>query len=163
MLFSGSVRSNVDLLGVHDDAAIWSALDRAGLGPAIREIEQVTDAGITMKAGLDSMVTEGGLSLSAGQRQLMCLSRALLRNTKILLLDEATASVDSDTDEMVQRTIRQEFAHATRLVIAHRLDTIIDCSRVLVLQAGNIEEFASPHELLQNPEAFPSPPSHRQS
>jgi len=154
VLFSGSVRANVDLVGVHDDASIWSALDRAGLGQAIREIEQVTEAGITMKPGLDSNVTEGGLSLSAGQRQLMCLSRALLRNTKILLLDEATASVDSETDEQVQRTIRSEFGDATCLVIAHRLDTIIDSSRILVLDNGSLAEFDTPHNLLQKPQGI---------
>jgi len=151
VLFTGTVRNNVDLLGVHDDAAIWSALERSGLKEAITSIEQVTDAGIRLKPGLDSAIAEGGSSLSAGQRQLMCLSRALLRNTRILLLDEATASVDSTTDEMVQRTIRKEFSHATCLVIAHRLDTIIDSSRVLVLHGGEIAEFDTPNNLLQNP------------
>lgn len=96
------------------------------------------------------MVSEGGDNFSAGQRQLICLARALLRHTKILLLDEATASVDLSTDNLIQQTIRKEFADCTILTIAHRINTIMDSDRVMVLDKGRIVEFASPQELLEN-------------
>jgi len=148
MLFTGSIRTNVDILGGHGDPAIWSALERAGLGSTVRDMVQDSEAGASMKLGLDSVVAEGGLSLSAGQRQLLCLARALLRDSKVLMLDEATASVDATTDEYVQRAIRAEFKSATCLVIAHRLDTIIDSDRVMVLDKGSVVELDSPQQLL---------------
>ena len=95
-------------------------------------------------------VNEGGENLSVGQRQLVCLARALLRKTKVLILDEATAAIDLETDDLIQATIRQEFADCTVLTIAHRLNTIMDSSRVLVLDAGRIAEFESPQNLLRN-------------
>lgn len=95
-------------------------------------------------------VTEGGENLSVGQRQLICLGRALLRKTKVLILDEATAAVDLETDDLIQRTIRTEFTDCTVLTIAHRLNTILDSDRVIVLDKGNIVEFDSPNNLLQD-------------
>lgn len=95
-------------------------------------------------------MTEGGENLSVGQRQLICLSRALLRKTKVLILDEATAAVDLETDDLIQKTIRSEFKNCTVLTIAHRLNTIMDSDRVIVLDKGNIVEFDAPATLLQN-------------
>lgn len=94
--------------------------------------------------------SEGGENLSVGQRQLLCLARALLRKTRILVLDEATASVDYNTDDLIQKTIRSEFTESTVLTIAHRLNTIMDNSRIIVLDKGEIVEFDSPMNLLQN-------------
>lgn len=95
-------------------------------------------------------VAEGGENLSVGQRQLICLSRALLRKTKVLILDEATAAVDLETDDLIQKTIRTEFKDCTVLTIAHRLNTIMDSDRVIVLDKGRIVEFDSPPNLLAN-------------
>lgn len=103
-----------------------------------------------LAAGLNHEVTEGGENLSVGQRQLICLSRALLRKTKVLILDEATAAVDLETDDLIQKTIRSEFKDCTVLTIAHRLNTIMDSDRVIVLDKGNIVEFESPEHLLSN-------------
>ena len=104
--------------------------------------------------GLQHQITEGGSNLSVGQRQLMCLARALLRKTKVLILDEATAAVDLETDDLVQATIRQEFSECTVITIAHRLNTIMDTNRVMVLDQGNIAEFDSPDNLLANKETI---------
>lgn len=95
-------------------------------------------------------MSEGGDNLSIGQRQLVCLARALLRRTNVLVLDEATAAVDLETDALIQATIRQEFQHCTVLTIAHRLHTILDSDRVLVLDGGKVAEFDSPKALLAN-------------
>merc|ERR1711972_104713 len=91
--------------------------------------------------GLDHEITEGGSNLSVVQRQLVCLARALLRKTKVLILDEATAAVDLETDDLIQATIREEFKNSTVLTIAHRLNTIMDYDRIMVLDAGEIAEF----------------------
>lgn len=101
-----------------------------------------------MPAGLNHEVSEGGENLSVGQRQLICLTRALLRKSKVLILDEATAAVDLETDDLIQRTIRTEFKDCTILTIAHRLNTILDSDRVIVLDKGNIVEFDSPANLM---------------
>ena len=100
---------------------------------------------------LKEEVAEGGENFSAGQRQLICISRALLRKPKILVLDEATASIDNETDELIQRLVRVSFKNCTVLTIAHRLNTIIDSDRVMVLDQGNMMEFDSPDALLSNP------------
>ncbi|XP_010051993.2 ABC transporter C family member 12 [Eucalyptus grandis] len=140
VLFSGAVRFNLDPFNEHDDADLWEALERAHLKDVIRRNFY----------GLDAEVSEGGENFSVGQRQLLCLARALLRRSKILVLDEATAAVDVRTDALVQKTIREEFTCCTMLIIAHRLNTIIDSDRVLVLDAGQVAEHDTPENLLSN-------------
>lgn len=140
VLFSGSIRFNLDPFNEHNDASIWEALDRAHLKDVIRR----------NSLGLDAEVAESGENFSVGQRQLLSLARALLRRSKILVLDEATAAVDVGTDALIQRTIRDEFKSCTMLIIAHRLNTIIDCDRILVLDAGRALEMDTPEHLLLN-------------
>ena len=106
-----------------------------------------------LTAGLDHVIVEGGGNLSVGQRQLVCLARAILRKTKILVLDEATAAVDLETDDLIQATIREEFSDCTVLTIAHRIKTILDNDRVLVMESGNIKEFDQPDVLLNDKES----------
>ncbi|XP_059683666.1 ATP-binding cassette sub-family C member 10 [Gavia stellata] len=137
-LFSGSVRENLDPQGKHTDAELHEVLEQCHLWDAI-----------TQMGGLDSELGERGKSLSVGQRQLVCLARALLTRAKVLCIDEATASVDQKTDQLLQQTIRQRFADKTVLTIAHRLNTILDSDRVLVMQAGRVAELDSPTRLSQ--------------
>ncbi|XP_026281245.2 multidrug resistance-associated protein 1 isoform X2 [Frankliniella occidentalis] len=138
VLFSGSMRLNLDPFGSFKDDDIWRALEHAHLKSFVKGLA----------AGLEHEVTEGGENLSVGQRQLICLARALLRKTKVLVLDEATAAVDLETDDLIQRTIREEFKECTILTIAHRLNTIMDSDRVLVLDQGKVVEYESPDALL---------------
>ncbi|GBF89551.1 canalicular multispecific organic anion transporter [Raphidocelis subcapitata] len=139
VIFSGSVRSNLDPFGeAPGDGAIWEALRRAGVDDAVR----------ALGSGLDSSIQEGGTNLSAGQRQLLCMARALLRSTRVLVLDEATSNVDAASDALIQATIRTAFADCTVLTIAHRLHTIGDADRVMVLDAGQLVEFDSPGRLM---------------
>nr|XP_027190431.1 ABC transporter C family member 12-like isoform X3 [Cicer arietinum] len=139
---NGTVRFNLDPFNEHNDADLWEALERAHLKDVIRR----------NSCGLDAQVSEGGDNFSVGQRQLLSLARALLRRSKILVLDEATAAVDVRTDALIQKTIRQEFYSCTMLIIAHRLNTIIDCNRILLLDTGKVLEYSSPEKLLQNEE-----------
>lgn len=138
VLFSGSMRYNLDPFDEFADDKLWSALDEVNLKQFISE----------MPAGLNTKISEGGTNFSVGQRQLVCLARAILRENKILLMDEATANVDPQTDALIQNTIRQKFAECTVLTIAHRLNTVVDSDRILVMDAGRVVEFAPPHELL---------------
>ncbi|XP_058197322.1 ABC transporter C family member 2-like isoform X5 [Rhododendron vialii] len=140
VLLSGTVRFNLDPFSEHNDADLWEALERAHLKDVIRR----------NALGLDAEVSEGGENFSVGQRQLLSLARALLRRSKILVLDEATAAVDVRTDSLIQRTIREEFKYCTMLIIAHRLNTIIDSDRILVLDAGQVIEYETPEKLLLN-------------
>lgn len=140
VLFSGTLRMNLDPFNIYSDEKIWSALEHAHL----------KDFASSLSSGLQHQVSEGGDNLSVGQRQLVCLARALLRKTRVLILDEATAAVDMETDDLIQQTIRKEFISCTVLTIAHRLNTIMDSSRVLVLDKGEIKEFDAPAVLLSN-------------
>ncbi|NXU44715.1 MRP7 protein, partial [Drymodes brunneopygia] len=137
-LFSGSIRENLDPQGKRTDAELHEVLEQCHLWDAV-----------TQMGGLDSELGERGKSLSVGQRQLVCLARALLTQAKVLCIDEATASVDQKTDQLLQQTIRQRFADKTVLTIAHRLNTILDSDRVLVMQAGRVAELDSPARLSQ--------------
>ncbi|XP_059794613.1 ATP-binding cassette sub-family C member 10 isoform X5 [Balaenoptera ricei] len=142
-LFSGTVRENLDPRGLYEDRALWQALEQCHLSEVI----------ISM-GGLDGELGEGGRSLSLGQRQLLCLARALLTDAKILCIDEATASVDQKTDQLLQQTICKRFANKTVLTIAHRLNTILNSDRVLVLQAGRVAELDSPAVLRSQPHSL---------
>ena len=102
-----------------------------------------------MQGGLDAVLGESGSNLSSGQRQLLCMARALLRNAKVLVLDEATSNVDTASDALIQETVRAAFADCTVLTIAHRLHSILDSDRVLVLEDGRVKEFDTPERLLQ--------------
>uniref|UniRef100_A0A183ED58 ABC transporter domain-containing protein n=1 Tax=Gongylonema pulchrum TaxID=637853 RepID=A0A183ED58_9BILA len=138
VLFSGSLRFNLDPFQNYSDEEIWKTLEHAHLKAFASNLP----------AGLQYKITEGGENISVGQRQLICLARALLRKSKVLVLDEATAAVDLATDSLIQETIRREFATSTVLTIAHRLNTILDYDRILVLDKGLIREFDSPGALL---------------
>ncbi|XP_071386567.1 ATP-binding cassette sub-family C member 2 [Centroberyx affinis] len=139
VLFSGTLRMNLDPFETVSDEEIWRVL----------ELSHLKDYVTGLQKGLQHEVAEGGENLSVGQRQLLCLSRALLRKSRILILDEATAAVDLETDNLIQTTIRKEFSHCTVLTIAHRLHSIMDSSRVMVLDAGKIVEFDSPSNLFE--------------
>ncbi|CAG5125083.1 unnamed protein product, partial [Candidula unifasciata] len=140
VLFSGSLRSNFDPFDQFTDEDIWKSIEHCHLKGFVE----------TLAEGLDFVVGEGGDNLSVGQRQLICLGRALLRKTRILVLDEATAAVDVKTDELIQKTIKSEFESCTVLTIAHRLNTIMDYDKILVLDQGRIVEYDRPSVLLEN-------------
>uniref|UniRef100_A0A3P8P9I6 ATP-binding cassette, sub-family C (CFTR/MRP), member 2 n=1 Tax=Astatotilapia calliptera TaxID=8154 RepID=A0A3P8P9I6_ASTCA len=139
VLFSGSLRMNLDPFDKFSDEEIWRVLELSHLKSYVSGLQE----------GLQHKVAEGGENLSVGQRQLLCLARALLRKSRILILDEATAAVDLETDNLIQNTIRKEFSDCTVLTIAHRLHSIMDSSRVMVLDAGKVVEFDSPSNLLE--------------
>ncbi|XP_040575219.1 ATP-binding cassette sub-family C member 4 isoform X2 [Lepeophtheirus salmonis] len=141
ILFNGSIRKNLDPFNEFTDVQIWNALEQAKL------YDIVVDLG----HGLDSVVLEFGSNFSVGQRQLFCLARAILRRNKVLIMDEATANVDPFTDSLIQEAIRKEFKDCTVFTIAHRLYTVMDSDRMLVLQNGEIEEFGTPKDLLKDP------------
>ncbi|XP_005872114.1 PREDICTED: multidrug resistance-associated protein 1 [Myotis brandtii] len=139
ILFSGSLRMNLDPFSQYSDEEVWTSLELAHLKNFVSALPDK----------LNHECTEGGENLSVGQRQLVCLARALLRKTKILVLDEATAAVDLETDDLIQSTIRTQFDDCTVLTIAHRLNTIMDYTRVIVLDKGEIQECGAPSDLLQ--------------
>ncbi|ESR35336.1 hypothetical protein CICLE_v10004149mg [Citrus x clementina] len=138
-LFNGTVRYNLDPLSQHTDQEIWEVLAKCHLGEAVREKEN----------GLDSLVVEDGSNWSMGQRQLFCLGRALLRRSRILVLDEATASIDNATDMILQKTIRAEFADCTVITVAHRIPMVMDCTMVLAISDGKLAECDEPMELMK--------------
>ncbi|XP_056698803.1 ABC transporter C family member 3 [Spinacia oleracea] len=139
-MFEGTVRSNLDPLEEYSDEQIWEALDKCQLGDEVR----------TKEGKLDSIVTENGENWSMGQRQLVCLGRVLLKRSKVLILDEATASVDTATDNLIQQTLSQHFSDSTVIIIAHRITSVIDSDMVVLLSHGLVEECDSPLKLLEN-------------
>ncbi|XP_060027480.1 ATP-binding cassette sub-family C member 2 isoform X2 [Erinaceus europaeus] len=144
VLFSGTLRMNLDPFNHYSDEDIWKALELAHLKSFVSGLQ----------LGLSYEVAEAGDNLSIGQRQLLCLARALLRKSKILIMDEATAAVDLETDHLIQTTIQSEFSHCTVITIAHRLHTIMDCDKIMVLDSGKIVQYDSPEELLKKPGPF---------
>lgn len=136
--FSGTVRSNLDMFGEHDDHRVLEALRACGLQETMAE-----------EVGLEYEIEEGGWNLSVGQRQLLCLGRALLQDSQILVLDEATSSVSQHADAQIQRTIREEMGHCTVLKVAHRLHTVMQCDRIIVMDKGRVVEEGRPWELLE--------------
>ncbi|RVX14785.1 ABC transporter C family member 3 [Vitis vinifera] len=139
-MFDGTVRSNLDPLEEYSDGQTWEALDKCQLGDEVRKKE----------GKLDSTVIENGENWSMGQRQLVCLGRLLLKKSKVLVLDEATASVDTATDNLIQQTLRQHFVDSTVITIAHRTTSVLDSDMVLLLDHGLIEEYDTPTRLLEN-------------
>ncbi|XP_018570688.1 probable multidrug resistance-associated protein lethal(2)03659 [Anoplophora glabripennis] len=139
VLFSGTMRKNLDPFEEYSDEVLWRALEQVELKDVIAELP----------AGLNTNVSEGGTNFSVGQRQLVCLARALIRHNKILVLDEATANVDPHTDSLIQNTIRNKFSDCTVLTIAHRLHTVMDSDKILVMDAGSVKEYDHPYVLLQ--------------
>ncbi|KAI1335138.1 P-loop containing nucleoside triphosphate hydrolase protein [Xylariaceae sp. FL0016] len=144
-LFEGTVRENLDPGHVHDDTELWSVLDHARLKEHVA----------AMEGGLEAKINEGGSNLSAGQRQLISLARAMLTPSNILVLDEATAAVDVETDAMLQNTLRSDlFSHRTIITVAHRINTILDSDRVVVLDKGEVVEFDTPQALIKKKGVF---------
>uniref|UniRef100_A0A804MB82 ABC transporter C family member 9 n=1 Tax=Zea mays TaxID=4577 RepID=A0A804MB82_MAIZE len=139
-MFEGTVRGNLDPLNEYPDHRVWEILDKCQLGDIVRQNPKK----------LDSIVVENGENWSVGQRQLFCLGRVLLKRSNVLVLDEATASVDSSTDAVIQGTIREEFRKCTVLTIAHRIHTVIDSDLILVFSEGRIIEYDTPSKLLEN-------------
>ena len=166
VLFSGTIRTNLDAFDEHTDSELRDALERVHLvspsalatpiDPSSSESETTaaTSTNSNPFTSLSSPVTEGGLNLSQGQRQLLCLARAIVSRPKIMVLDEATSAVDMATDTLIQRSIREEFGDSTLIVIAHRLSTIADFDKILVLEDGKAVEFGTPKELFQSNGAF---------
>jgi len=143
ILFTGTVRSNVDPTDGYSEADIWKALDSVHMKHAVD----------SLPAKLDSPVTEAGENFSVGQRQLLCLARALLKRSKVIIMDEATAAVDMQTDSLIQATIRTQFANMTVITIAHRIHTILDYDRIVVMSDGHVVELDQPQALLANPQS----------
>lgn len=139
LLFSGTLRHNLDPADERTDDAILDGLKRCGMAEFVDRLD----------GGLAAKVAEQGSNFSVGERQVLCLARALLRDTRVLCLDEATANVDPENDARIQRTIRVEFASCTVLTIAHRLHTVVDADRIMVLEAGQLKQFDAPQRLLQ--------------
>lgn len=156
-LFSGSLRSNMDPFDQFKDEDIFTALARVHLipksDPSIHSDLDTEDVNTNLFKDLDTSVSEGGKNFSQGQRQLLCLARALLKSSRVVLMDEATASVDFETDKAIQKTIATEFSDSTILCIAHRLHTVIEYDRILLLDHGEILEFDNPLVLISDPES----------
>lgn len=144
VLFEGTVRSNIDPTGQYSEEEIWKSLERC----------QLKEVVASKPEKLESPVADDGENWSVGQRQLLCLGRVMLKKSRLLFMDEATASVDSQTDAVIQRIIREDFAACTIISIAHRIPTVMDCDRVLVVDAGLAKEFDSPSRLLERPSLF---------
>lgn len=139
-MFEGTLRSNIDPLNEYSDEQIWEALDSCHLGDEIRKTGHK----------LESTVIENGENWSVGQRQLVCLGRVILRKRRILVLDEATSSVDPITDSLIQKTLKQHFTECTVVTIAHRITSVLDSEKVILLDNGEIAEHDSPATLLED-------------
>ena len=143
-LFEGTVRENLDPFSQYSDQEIWEAISDVQLKQVVEQFENK----------LEQQISEGAVVFSVGQKQLICLARAILRKNRILVLDEATANVDLETDALIQQTIRDKFSECTVVTIAHRLDTIIRSDKILVLKQGEILEWEHPHVLLMREEGY---------
>ncbi|XP_072478211.1 ATP-binding cassette sub-family C member 4 isoform X1 [Notamacropus eugenii] len=144
VLFTGTMRKNLDPFNEYTDEELWNALKEVQLKEAVEDLP----------GKMETELAEAGSNFSVGQRQLVCLARAILRKNRILIIDEATANVDPRTDELIQKTIREKFDQCTVLTIAHRLNTIIDSDKIMVLEAGRLKEYDEPYILLQNRESL---------
>ncbi|KAF9313192.1 hypothetical protein BG003_005512 [Podila horticola] len=145
VLFVGTIRSNLDPFHRRTDQEIWAALDAVHLSESIKQ---------NMPAKLETPIIENGRNFSLGQRQLFCIARAILFQSRILVLDEATSAVDIQTDLLIQETIKKNFANCTVLMIAHRLNTIIECDKILVMEDGRVVEFEHPTKLIENNDGY---------
>nr|XP_054302515.1 ATP-binding cassette sub-family C member 4 isoform X3 [Pongo pygmaeus]XP_054385521.1 ATP-binding cassette sub-family C member 4 isoform X4 [Pongo abelii] len=152
VLFTGTMRKNLDPFNEHTDEELWNALQESFFFVHLQV--QLKETIEDLPGKMDTELAESGSNFSVGQRQLVCLARAILRKNQILIIDEATANVDPRTDELIQKKIREKFAHCTVLTIAHRLNTIIDSDKIMVLDSGRLKEYDEPYVLLQNKESL---------
>ncbi|KAJ3118554.1 hypothetical protein HK100_000585 [Physocladia obscura] len=144
VLFASTIRKNLDPFGKYNDRELWLTLEKTRMKEWVQ----------AFPLKLDALISEGGSNLSVGERQLLCMAKALLQKSRILVLDEATSSIDIKTDELIQQILRKEFRNSTILCIAHRINTILDYDRILVLDSGRACEFDTPNALLANPDSL---------
>lgn len=138
ILFSGTLRSNLDPFNMYSDYQIWTSLKKVQLAEKVN----------LKSEKLESVITESGRNYSVGERQLICLARALLKSSHFLVIDEATANVDNETDKQIQEILKKHFKHCSMITIAHRLNTIMDSDRIIVMDSGRIVECGSVQELV---------------